>query len=87
MEAIYPARSREKWGEITDDDLEPPQQSRSTLSGLVRSANGIAREEAEKAVDSWSRENWAGSGHLLAPAGPLYAGPIAQSRRLPKSNS
>jgi uncharacterized protein YjbJ (UPF0337 family) len=52
----YTGKAREKWGELTDDDLERAAGGRDQLVGVVQERYGIAREEAEKQVDSWSKE-------------------------------
>jgi uncharacterized protein YjbJ (UPF0337 family) len=52
----YTGKAREKWGDLTDDDLERAAGGRDQLVGVVQERYGIAKEEAEKQVDSWSKE-------------------------------
>ena len=52
----YTGKAREKWGELTDDDLQRAAGGRDQLVGVVQERYGIAKEEAEKQVDSWSKE-------------------------------
>lgn len=52
----YTGKAREKWGDLTDDDLQRAAGGRDQLVGVVQERYGIAKEEAEKQVDSWSKE-------------------------------
>ena len=45
--------AREKWGELTDDELQEAKGEREQLVGLVQQKYGWAREEAERQVDDW----------------------------------
>lgn len=44
---------REKWGKLTDDDLEVIAGERDQLIGRIQERYGIAREEAEKQADAF----------------------------------
>jgi uncharacterized protein YjbJ (UPF0337 family) len=47
---------KEKWGKLTDDDLDVISGKRDQLVGKVQERYGIAREEAEKEVSEfWKR--------------------------------
>jgi uncharacterized protein YjbJ (UPF0337 family) len=39
---------REKWGKLTDDDLDVIAGKRDILLGKIQEKHGVAREEAEK---------------------------------------
>lgn len=45
---------REKWGKLTDDDLQQIAGNRDQLIGRIQERYGIAREEAEREVDAFS---------------------------------
>jgi uncharacterized protein YjbJ (UPF0337 family) len=45
---------KQKWGKLTDDDLDVVAGSRDKLVGRIQERYGIAKEEAQKEVDSWS---------------------------------
>ena len=45
---------KEQWGKLTDDEITELQGDRDQLVGKIQSNYGIAKEEAEKQVDSWS---------------------------------
>ena len=55
----FKGKAKEKWGEITDDELDQAEGKRDQLVGLVQQKYGKAREEAEREVDAWikSRSN------------------------------
>jgi uncharacterized protein YjbJ (UPF0337 family) len=46
---------KEKWGKLTDDDLQMIGGKRDQLVGKVQERYGIAKEEAERQVDEFSR--------------------------------
>lgn len=41
---------KEKWGELTDDDLTRIDGQREKLLGAIQKKYGVAKEEAEKQV-------------------------------------
>jgi uncharacterized protein YjbJ (UPF0337 family) len=46
---------KEKWGKLTNDDLDLIAGKRDKLVGKLQERYGIAREEAEKQSDEWIR--------------------------------
>ena len=44
---------REKWGQLTDDDLNVIAGNRDKFVGVVQERYGIAKEEAVKRTDDW----------------------------------
>lgn len=44
---------RQKWGKLTDDDLDKVEGSRDELVGLIQERYGKSKDAAEKEVDSW----------------------------------
>ncbi|MFZ1071697.1 MAG: CsbD family protein, partial [Methyloceanibacter sp.] len=46
---------QQQWGKLTDDDLTTIQGRRVELVGKIQERYGIARDEAEKQVESWVR--------------------------------
>lgn len=46
-------KAQQKWGKLTDDDLDVVEGNRTELVGRVQERYGIARDEAEKQVDAW----------------------------------
>jgi uncharacterized protein YjbJ (UPF0337 family) len=48
-------KAKEQWGNLTDDDLDRAAGERDQLVGRIQEKYGIAKEEAERQVDDWSR--------------------------------
>jgi uncharacterized protein YjbJ (UPF0337 family) len=46
---------QQQWGKLTDDDLTTIEGRRVELVGKIQERYGIAKDEAEKQVDSWIR--------------------------------
>ena len=44
---------KEKWGKLTDDDLNQINGQRDQLIGKLQERYGIAREEAQRRADDW----------------------------------
>jgi uncharacterized protein YjbJ (UPF0337 family) len=51
----YSGKVKEKWGKLTDDDLEVVRGRRDQLIGKIQERYGIVRQEAEKQVDEFAR--------------------------------
>jgi len=45
-----------KWGKLTDDDLTFIDGKRTQLIGRLQERYGIAKEEAERQLDTWLTE-------------------------------
>ncbi len=45
---------RERWGELTDDEIEQAEGNREKLAGILQERYGIAREEANRQIDEWA---------------------------------
>jgi uncharacterized protein YjbJ (UPF0337 family) len=48
-------KAKEKWGKLTDDDLQRISGKRDQLGGRIQERYGIAKEDAERQVDEFSR--------------------------------
>ena len=46
-------RARERWGRLTDDDLQAVEGQRDQLIGKIQHAYGTTRDEAEKQIDDF----------------------------------
>ena len=46
--------ARERWGKLTDDELQEARGKRERLSGRVQERYGIAKDEAERQIDEWA---------------------------------
>jgi uncharacterized protein YjbJ (UPF0337 family) len=46
---------RQKWGKLTDDDLEVIAGSRDKLAGRIQVLYGMVKEDAEQQIDEWCK--------------------------------
>jgi uncharacterized protein YjbJ (UPF0337 family) len=44
---------KEKWGQLTDDDLTQIAGKREQLEGKIQERYGIAKDKARKDIDDW----------------------------------
>ena len=44
---------RQKWGKLTDNDLEVVAGSKDKLVGRIQERYGIAKEQAQRELDEW----------------------------------
>jgi uncharacterized protein YjbJ (UPF0337 family) len=52
-------RVKEKWGKLTDDDLNIINGRREQLEGKIQQRYGLAKEQIRKDIDEWySSQNW-----------------------------
>ena len=49
----FKGQVRQKWGKLTDDDLDVIEGKRTELSGRLQERYGYAKDEAEKNIDTW----------------------------------
>jgi uncharacterized protein YjbJ (UPF0337 family) len=52
----FTGSARERWGKLTDDDLDAIKGRREILVGRLQERYGMAREEADREADEWSRQ-------------------------------
>jgi Uncharacterized protein conserved in bacteria len=45
-------RSRKKWGNLTDDDLDRVAGQRDQLEGVIQERYGIAKDQVRKDIDT-----------------------------------
>lgn len=48
--------ARQKWGKLTEDDLDVIAGKRDELAGRLQSSYGMARDEAERQLEDWRRD-------------------------------
>jgi len=51
----FTGKVQEQWGKLTKDDMDRIEGRREQLVGKIQERYGIAKDEAEKQVDSWIR--------------------------------
>jgi len=49
----FSGKAQQQWGKLTNDDLDVVEGRRTELVGKIQERYGIAKDEAEKQVDSW----------------------------------
>lgn len=49
----FKGQVREKWGKLTDDELEVVAGQRDQLLGLIQKRYGVAKNEAERQIDAF----------------------------------
>ncbi len=48
---------KERWGKLTDDDVDIINGQHDQLVGKIQEKYGIAKEEAQRQVEDWMRED------------------------------
>ena len=51
----YSGKVKEKWGKLTDDDLTAISGKRDQLVGKLQERYGMAKDQAEKQIDEFTR--------------------------------
>jgi len=49
----FSGKAQQQWGKLTNDDLDVVEGRRVELVGRIQERYGIAKDEAEKQVDTW----------------------------------
>ena len=47
---------KEKWGQLTDDELDEYEGKTEQLAGLIQKRTGEAREAVQEQLDEWSAQ-------------------------------
>lgn len=50
----FTGKVKEKWGELTDDDIARVNGNREQLEGILQERYGYAKDQARKEIDTWS---------------------------------
>jgi uncharacterized protein YjbJ (UPF0337 family) len=51
---------KERWGKLTDDDLDVIAGQQEQLIGRIQNRYGVAKEAAQKQVDEWMKGDFTG---------------------------
>jgi uncharacterized protein YjbJ (UPF0337 family) len=51
----YRGQGKEKWGQLTDDELDVIAGNRDKLVGKIQEKHGLNQEEAERQLDDWQK--------------------------------
>lgn len=49
----FKGHARQKWGKLTDDEIDQAAGNKQILAGKIQERYGIEREEAEKQVEDF----------------------------------
>jgi uncharacterized protein YjbJ (UPF0337 family) len=49
----FSGKAQQQWGKLTNDDLDVVKGRRTELVGKIQERYGIAKDEAERQVDTW----------------------------------
>jgi uncharacterized protein YjbJ (UPF0337 family) len=50
---------KEKWGQLTDDDLDQIAGKRDQLEGKIQERYGLAKDQVRKDIDDWyGQQRW-----------------------------
>lgn len=51
----FKGEMQERWGKLTDDQLETIEGNREKLVGAIQENYGVVRDDAEKQVEEWEK--------------------------------
>jgi len=51
----FKGQAKEKWGKLTDDELDVAAGKRDQLSGKLQESYGYTKEQAERELDEWQQ--------------------------------
>jgi uncharacterized protein YjbJ (UPF0337 family) len=49
----FKGKVQQKWGKLTDDDLDVIEGKQKELIGRLQQRYGVAKEEAEREINTW----------------------------------
>jgi uncharacterized protein YjbJ (UPF0337 family) len=50
----WKGRLKEKWGDLTDDDIQMLDGRKDQLAGKIQERYGIAKDQAESEIEEWT---------------------------------
>jgi uncharacterized protein YjbJ (UPF0337 family) len=51
----FKGQAKEKWGKLTDDEIDVAAGKRDQLSGKIQEHYGYTKEQAERELDEWQQ--------------------------------
>ena len=51
----YRGQVKEKWGRLTDDELDIIAGNRDKLVGTIQEKHGLSKEHAERQLEEWQK--------------------------------
>jgi uncharacterized protein YjbJ (UPF0337 family) len=49
----FKGKVQQKWGKLTNDDLDVIEGKRTELAGRLQQRYGVAKDDAERQIDTW----------------------------------
>lgn len=49
----FKGKIKEKWGDLTDDEIDKMEGSREQFEGKIQEKYGLAKDQAKRNVDDW----------------------------------
>jgi uncharacterized protein YjbJ (UPF0337 family) len=49
----FKGKVKEKWGNLTDDDLDKVAGHRDQLEGIIQERYGVAKDQVRQDIDRW----------------------------------
>ncbi len=53
----FKGKVKEKWGELTDDELDQINGNREQLEGRIQERYGLAKDQVKRDVDDWYNDS------------------------------
>jgi len=50
----FAGKAKEKWGQLTDDEIAQVNGNREQLEGILQKRYGYAKEQVKKEIDTWA---------------------------------
>lgn len=51
----FSGKAKEKWGDLTDDDITRVNGNREQLEGVLQERYGYAKDRAKQEIDTWTQ--------------------------------
>jgi uncharacterized protein YjbJ (UPF0337 family) len=51
----FKGKVQQQWGKLTNDDMDIVEGNRTELLGVIQKRYGVAKDEAERQVDTWMK--------------------------------
>src|SRR5947209_15352040 len=63
----FKGQVRQKWGKLTDDDIDVIEGKRTELAGRLQQRYGVAKDQAERDIDTWLKSVNLNGGAVATP--------------------
>ncbi len=77
----FKGKVQQKWGQLTDDDLDVIEGNRQELAGRLQQRYGLAEAEAEREIEAWLRASDRARNAAIRLASALTIWPLDREQR------